>query len=60
MAERYMVGSDTVAILWKRYVEDQSLEPKQRGVSVSKLGEQETDLIQQYDQGLHQCLMPIF
>ena len=45
-AERCMVGSDTVAILWKRYVEDQSLEPKLRGGSVSKLGEQEVDLIQ--------------
>ena len=40
-----MVGSDTVAILWKRYVKDQSLEPKQKGGSVSKLGEQEIDLI---------------
>ena len=41
-----MVGSNTVAILWKRYVEDQSLEPKLRGGSVSKLGEQKVDLIQ--------------
>ena len=40
-AERCMVGSDTVAILWKRYVEDQSLEPKLRDGSVSKLGEQD-------------------
>ena len=44
-AERCMVGSDTVAILWKRYVEDQSLEPKQTGGSVSKFGEREIDLI---------------
>ena len=40
-AEICMVGSDTVAILSKRYIEYQSLEPKQSGGSVSKLGEQE-------------------
>ena len=45
-AERCIVSSDTVAILWKRHVEDQSLEPKQRGGTVSKLGKQEIDLIQ--------------
>ena len=45
-AEKCMVGPDTVVTIWKRYVQDQTLEPKRKGgTTASKLGEQEIDLI---------------